>query len=178
MAREFAGDFALLFNWLSGMSQSYNLESRFATGLDNPYFFHAEGKDAHYFLWRYENHLRQQPARIQPLLSWRDFVEPRSYAAKLSVEHVAARANPIADTVVNWNGGVPHPFHEVALDRLGNLVIDSVSPNASKGKEDFSGKLKSLSENSIYLTGEWYILQSKSSFLRSFFQFQACQFEG
>ena len=27
-------------------------------------------------------------------------------------------------------------------------------------------------------TGEWYVLQSKSSFLRSFFQFQTCQFEG
>jgi len=31
-------------------------------------------------------------------------------------------------------------------------VIDSISSNASKGKKDFHLKLKSLSENSIYLS--------------------------
>jgi len=151
-ARDFTGDFTALFDQLSEMCCKHNLEARFKVGLDNAYFFQAEGNDAHYFLWRYENHLREQRGKIQPLLSWRDFVEPRSYAAKFSVEHVAARENPIANTVVAWGQGVPQPFHEVALDRLGNLVIDSISPNSSKGKKDFTDKLKSLSENSIYLS--------------------------
>lgn len=151
-ARDFAGDFANLFNQLSGMSNWHNIESRFIAGLDNPYFFQEEGGDAHYLLWRYENHLRGKPGKIQPLLSWRDFVEPRSYAAKFSVEHVAAQDHPIADTTVTWGDGEPQPFHALALNRLGNLVIDSISPNASKGKKDFAGKLKSLSETSIYLS--------------------------
>ena len=151
-ARDFTGDFPVLFNQLSAMSLWHNLEDRFVAGLDNTYFYQSEGSDALYLLWRYENHLRGQPGKIQPLLSWRDFVEPRSFAAKFSVEHVAARENPIAETIVAWNEGEPQPFHEVALDRLGNLVIDSISPNASKGKKDFAGKLKSLSENSIYLS--------------------------
>ena len=30
----------------------------------------------------------------------------------------------------------------------------------------------------MYRTGEWYILRSKASLLRSFFQIQTCQFEG
>jgi hypothetical protein len=151
-ARDFTGEFAELFRHLSDISQWHNLDSRFMTGLDNTYFYQAEGSDALYLLWRYENHLREQPGKIQPLLSWQDFVEPRSYAAKFSVEHVAARENPIAETVVTWGESGPKPFHEVALDRLGNLVIDSISPNSSKGKKDFSDKLKSLSENSIYLS--------------------------
>ena len=151
-ARDFTGGFADLFNRLSDMSQWHNLESRFMAGLDNTYFYQAEGRDALYLLWRYENYLRGQPGRIQPLLSWRDFVEPKSYAAKFSVEHVAARENSIAKTVVIWGEAEPRPFHEVALDRLGNLVIDSISPNSSKGEKDFANKLKSLSEHSIYLS--------------------------
>jgi hypothetical protein len=68
------------------------------------------------------------------------------------VEHVAARENKASDVVVEWDKGVPKPFHEVALDRLGNLVIDSISPNASKGKKDFSDKLQRLSTDSSYLS--------------------------
>ncbi|CAE6724679.1 hypothetical protein NTGZN8_340020 [Candidatus Nitrotoga fabula] len=37
------------------------------------------------------------------------------------------------------------------MNRLGNLVIDSISPNAAKGNKDFSDKLDSLS-SFIYLS--------------------------
>ncbi len=151
-ARDFIGDFPALFNQLSGMSNLHNLQARFEEGLDNAYFYFSEGSDAHYLLWRYENSLREKPGQIQPLLSWRDFVEPRNYAAKFSVEHIAAGENPISDCVICWDDGVAKPFREVALNRLGNLVIDNISPNASKGKKDFSEKLKSLSEKSTYLS--------------------------
>ncbi len=151
-ARDFKSGFVGLFQQLSNISLEYNLGERFGAGLDNSYFYNAEGSDALYLLWRYENFLRDQPGKIQPLLTWRDFVEPRSYAAKFSVEHIAARGNPISDTVVEWTDGEPKPFHEVALNRLGNLVIDSASSNSSKGKKDFHLKLKSLSENSSYLS--------------------------
>lgn len=151
-ARDFAGGYAELFDNLYEISHLYDLENRFLAGLDNANFYNAEGSDALYLLWRYENHLRGQTGQIQPLLSWRDFVEPSSYAAKFSVEHVAAQENMITQTIVNWGGTDLKPFQEVALNRLGNLVIDSISPNSSKGKKDFSSKLQSLSENSIYLS--------------------------
>jgi hypothetical protein len=151
-ARDFAGDFPALLASLSAMSSWYRLDERFAAGLDNSHFYESEGSDALYLLWRYENYLREQPGQIQPQLSWRDVVEPRSYAAKLSVEHVAAQGNPIAETEVSWNEGKPQPFAAVALHRLGNLVIDSISSNASKGKKDFSDKLSSLSLSSSFLS--------------------------
>lgn len=151
-ARDFDGDFNSLFQQLSQLSQEYDLEARYLIGLNNANFYDAEGRDALYLLWRYENHLRGLPGKKQPLLSWQDFVEPTSYAAKFSIEHVAAQDHPLCSAEVSWSDDDPKSFREVALHRLGNLVIDSISPNASKGKKDFSGKLKSLSENSIYLS--------------------------
>jgi hypothetical protein len=147
------GGFIGLFQLLTNLSFEHNLEERFGNGLDNSYFYNAEGKDALYLLWRYENHLREQPGKIQSLLSWRDFEEPRNDAAKLNVEHIAAQGNSLSDLVVKWSDdGESKPFHEIALNRLGNLVIDSTSLNSSKGKKDFHLKLRSLSENSSYLS--------------------------
>jgi len=152
-AREFTGEYNFLLDKLASMGVEYNLEERFFTGLNNPDFYNVEKNDARYFLWRYENHLRNISGNIQPELSWRDFVEPKSYAAKFSVEHVAAVRNSLSDTIVKWSDeDEAKPFNKVALHRLGNLVIDSISPNASKGNADFSGKLESLSNKSIYLS--------------------------
>jgi hypothetical protein len=151
-SRDFEGDFPTLFQHLAGMSRWHNLDARFKEGLDNSYFYQSEGSDAVYLLWRYENHLRSQVGNQQPALNWQDFLEPQNYATKFSVEHVAARKNIISDSIVEWDKGVPKPFHEVALDRLGNLVIDSISPNASRGNEDFNAKLQQLSTDSIYLS--------------------------
>ena len=165
-ARDFRGRFEALFNTLIEMSDWHNIQSRFDAGLDNPYFYQEEGSDALYLLWRYENHLREQTGKAQPLLSWRAFVEPRNYAAKFSVDHIAARNNKVADKVVTWTKGDRQPFHEVALDRLGNLVLDSISPNSAKGDKDFAGKLKSLSDESIYLSqGELRRFLTKRSVL-------------
>jgi uncharacterized protein with ParB-like and HNH nuclease domain len=153
VARDFVGEFSELFKHLSNMSHWHNLDSRFATGLNNSRFYEDEGGDAIYLLWRYENYLRSQNGKQQPLLSWRDFVDPIKYATKFSVEHVAARENDIADTTITWGEESDlESFCAVALHRLGNLVIDSISPNSSKGNKDFANKLKSLSENSIYLS--------------------------
>jgi hypothetical protein len=152
-ARDFAGDFGMLHNHLSGLCRGHDLDNRFLSGLDNPYFYQSEGKDAHYLLWRYENHLRKQPGCSHPLLSWRDFVEPRTYASQFSVEHIAAQSNDIAHTAVKWSEtDEPKPFAEIAMNRLGNLVIDTIGANSSKGARDFTDKLKSLSERSIFLS--------------------------
>lgn len=151
LARDFKGDFPVVFDKLHEMSRAYGLDKRFESELDSPSFYEW-GHDARYLLWRYENHLRDEQGQKQPLLRWQDFVEPRNHAAKFSLEHVAAQDDPAAQHTVEWEPGVPAPFAEVALHRLGNLVIDSISSNSSKGKKDFSGKLKSLSQNSVYLS--------------------------
>lgn len=154
LAREFAGDFAALCGRLAELSSEYDLLRRFSDGLDNANFYFSEGRDALYLLWRYENQLRNQTGRKQPPLSWRDVVAPVSAGAKLSIEHVAAQDNPIVKTEVVWGDDAARPFAEVALHRLGNLVIDSVSPNSAKGKKDFAAKLQSLNDSSYLSQGE------------------------
>jgi Protein of unknown function DUF262/Protein of unknown function (DUF1524) len=151
-ARDFSGDFYKLLKQLAEISVEYDLEKRYLAGLDSTYFYNAEGRDALYLLWRYENYLRTQAGTKNSLLSWRDFDMPRSHGAKLSVEHVAAVSNELSDIMVEWEERDPKPFHEVALNRLGNLVVDSISSNSSKGKRDFFLKHRSYSEKSIYLS--------------------------
>lgn len=151
-SREFRGDFNGLWDYICGMCNWNNLRMRFVSGLDNPNFYNDEDRDAHYLLWRYENHLRKRQGQQHSLSSWRDFLEPRNDAVRFSVEHIAAQNSPIVDTVVTWNGDDQQKFSDVALHRLGNLVIDSKSSNSSKGDRDFAGKIKSLSENSVYLS--------------------------
>ena len=51
-----------------------------------------------------------------------------------------------------WFKGEKKHFYEVATHRIGNLVIDSISANSSKGHYDFSDKLEALSTNSTFLS--------------------------
>ena len=151
-SRDFKGDFKVLYDHLSEMCTWYNLDVRFTTGLDNARLYLDDKNDALYLLWKYENSLRQKPGQTQSELSWRKYLEPRDYASKLSIEHIAAQSDPISDKTVEWNKGEQAQFSEVATHRLGNLVIDSISTNASKGKKDFEGKLKKFTQSSTYLS--------------------------
>lgn len=151
-ARTFDGNFRSLYSNLCDMCHGHDLDRRFAAGLDSAYYFHAEGSDGRYLLWRYENYLRDQPGKIQPILSWRDYLEPRNHGAKFSAEHIASQNHPLSQKVVSWTEGEEKPFREVALHRLGNLVLDSISPNASKSNDEYADKLVKLSEDSQYLS--------------------------
>lgn len=151
-AREFSGNFQDLHTYLHSMSYWYDLENRHRDGIDRAGFYRSNRRDGQYILWKYENHLRSQPGKKQEHLSWKQYLQPKDDASKLSLEHIAAQKNPISETDVEWVEGDMQKFADVATHRIGNLVIDSVSANSSKGKHDFSDKLKSLSTNSTYLS--------------------------
>ena len=54
---------------------------------------------------------------------------------------------------MSWVDGQPaEAFSAVALNRLGNLVIDFKSGNSAKGKGDFTDKLESLETRSTFLS--------------------------
>ncbi|MCA6064540.1 DUF262 domain-containing protein [Thalassolituus marinus] len=151
-AKEFNEDFDALFSHLHSMSYWYDIEERFLAGLDRPNLYKINKRDTRYLLWRYENHLRSQPGKQVGALPWKQFMFPANDASRLSIEHIAAQNNPIASTEVEWNEGDIKLFSEVALHRLGNLVLDSKSANSSKGKYDFTDKLESLSNYSTFLS--------------------------
>lgn len=153
-ARDFDGvSFTNLFNYLHGMCYWYDIQNRFVTGLDRPGLYNSNRRDVQYLLWRYENHKRSQKGKAVEKLGWRNYLQPADNRVRLSVEHIAAQQNPIAETMVLWDASGPEElFSDVALHRIGNLVLDSQSANSSKGKHDFSDKLESLSTHSTFLS--------------------------
>lgn len=152
-ARDFIGDFPILIEELKIMCGRYNVDKRFLDGLGNPNIYNTDKGDARYLLWKYENHLRLQTGQKQPLLSWRDYLEPKDDASRFSIEHITAQDDPIVKRDVEWVQGEPNiPFGEIALHRLGNLVLDSSSPNSAKGAGSFSNKLLYFQQKSIYLS--------------------------
>ena len=151
-AKEFDEDFDALFSHLHAMCYWYDIEERFLAGLDRPNLYKSNKRDTRYLLWRYENHLRTQPGQQVGALPWKQFLFPANDASRLSIEHIAAQNNPLSSTEVEWNDGEVKLYSDVALHRLGNLVLDSKSANSSKGKFDFTDKLESLSNNSTFLS--------------------------
>jgi hypothetical protein len=152
-ARDFQGDFRKLVTELKGMCELYNLERRFDDGLGNPKIYETDRPDALYLLWRYENHLRRKTGQKHHQLSWRDYLESKDEASKFCIEHIFPKGSPLVNQMVEWEPGQPTiSFSEVALNRLGNLVLDSKSPNSAKGKETFSIKLPHFEKFSIYLS--------------------------
>ena len=150
--RNFEGDFQELNVFLHSMSSWYELKSRSQSGLNRALLYKSNRRDTQYLLWRYENHLRQRKGQQAEPLSWKHYLFPKDEASKLSIEHIAAQNNPISETLVEWDSGFENRFQDVATHRLGNLVLDSISANSSKGKYDFTDKLSSLSENSTFLS--------------------------
>ncbi|WP_180092357.1 MULTISPECIES: DUF262 domain-containing protein [unclassified Acinetobacter] len=151
-ARDFQGNYKDLQDLIFSMSSWWGMENRFTNSIESPTFYNQNRIDATYILWRYENYLRSQTGRKVEHLSWKHYLKPKDNASKLSLEHIAARNNPISNTVVEWDQGEQKNFYEVATHRIGNLVIDSISANSLKGDYDFSDKLDALSTHSTFLS--------------------------
>lgn len=153
-ARDFDDEsFPEFFNFLHGICYWYDIQSRFETGLQRRTLYQSNRRDVQYLLWRYENHLRSQCGKAVEKLSWRNYLQPADDRVRLSLEHIAAQQNPISETLVKWDDAdEEESLADVALHRLGNLVLDSKSANSSKGKHDFSDKLEALSTHSTFLS--------------------------
>jgi hypothetical protein len=143
IAWEFDGRFDDLYTELIETASSWwDIENRFLNGLHYPNFyivFHGS-RDGKYLLWKYENHLRSQPGSHFPKISWQDFLSADS-AEKLSIEHIAAQAadDDVEFALATLNSD-DDEFRKEFLHCLGNLVLDSHSANASKGRKSFPGK--------------------------------------
>jgi len=148
-------DFHWLFNELVLMSSWWNISKRMAINLQNAHFYHNHKQAALYILWRYENYLREgnEGQNKWPKLSWREVVAPNNHAEKLSLEHIAAQNGLLSKQIVCWNETDKlEEFKEVALHKLGNLVIDTISSNSSKKDDEFDDKWRKFSESSTYLS--------------------------
>lgn len=148
-------DFKWLFEELTKMCSWWGIPERMNTNLQSPHFYNNSKPSALYILWRYENYLRSgnDNQNKWSKLSWRDIVMPKNHSEKLSLEHIAAQNNEQSAHLVSWNeSDEKSEFKDIALHRLGNLVLDSISSNSSKQDHDFDKKWQKLSASSTYLS--------------------------
>jgi hypothetical protein len=147
-AEIFCGDYARLTSDLADLEAWHRIPERCAFNLDQDNFY-GEGRTCRYLLWRYENHLLSQTGRKEKGLSWREAAGlERDPAIRLTLDHIQPKDSDtsVLERPVVWNlsdpDEQPRPFIECFLNRLGNLVLDTLSTGAAKGKKDFHNRVQ------------------------------------
>lgn len=141
LASKFNGNFNELFEYLISLVVEYCSDKSFKTNLlSSDLYNQINGKDLNYFFWKYENYLRKN---IQPKaspMSENELTNDNS-KLKLSIEHIASQ-NPEKIIVNDMNilPEIDEDFKENYLHSLGNLTIDPLSANSSKGNLEFESK--------------------------------------
>jgi len=130
LARDFKGDFVELCNNIKTIFRDnwWRIISLFKENVPNIDYYDGVTK---YILFKYENYLRKQNGF--PVLTKRSFFESDS-RLKLSIEHITAKKSK--------NLKFTEEFEESYLHNIGNLVIDTVASNSSKGNNDVDTKIK------------------------------------
>jgi hypothetical protein len=148
LARDFNGDFPKLIEDVRRFSKE--VKDEFRVGLERARFA-DEKSDAKYLLWRYENYLRSQTGRKTSLLTWEQYLEETDTARKFNIEHILSQNDEKRKEKVRWAAGDEEKeFDEVCMNRLGNLVIDSWSPNSSRQDKPFLEKLPTYDRSQFY----------------------------
>ncbi|GAD89905.1 hypothetical protein VHA01S_029_00380 [Vibrio halioticoli NBRC 102217] len=141
LARDFSGDFSKLFIEILNSTKRYCDDKSFRTNLSYPDLYQwINSKDLNYFFWKYENYLRTTMQPKASPMSEHELTSSNS-KLKLSIEHIASQ-NPRKGVVndVSILPEVDEDFEESFLHNLGNLTIDPLSANSSKGNLDFDSK--------------------------------------
>ena len=112
-----------------------------------------------YFYWKYENWLRSKPGCSYTLLSHED-LNSKDSKLKLSIEHIVAQSNEKQkENIIKETKIISivdkSEFDKKYLNSIGNLTIDPISSNSSKGKRPVEEK------NSKYFTKAPYMSQNE-----------------
>ncbi len=141
LAKKFKGDFENLTTSLKDITNDYAPDKMFKGHLEDEYLYQwLAGRDLNFFFWKYENYLR---VNIQPKASpmSEEELTNENSKLKLSIEHIACQTPK--ETVVTNIDTLPlidEEFEENHLHCIGNLTIDPLSANSSKGNKNFDEK--------------------------------------
>ena len=147
LARNFKGDFHLLYLQIITLIKSVDNDEKFITKLSSKEFFtdyDSNGKN--YFFWKYENWLRKNEQPVATPMPHSDLTEKQNKKLKLSIEHIVAQRNGneksrIITDDLKVQVGQASKFDKEYLHSIGNLTIDPQSANSSKGKQDVEIKI-------------------------------------
>lgn len=141
LARDFDGNYKKLKDDLKAHIKSYSSESKFISNLSDEYIYDEMAQnDLAYFFWNYENYLREYFQPKASSMSEKEFLSKNS-KMKLTIEHIASQTP--SNNILS-NDSVLEPmneeFKEKFLHSIGNLTLDPLSANASKGNNEFFEK--------------------------------------
>lgn len=143
MTRDFNGDFESLVTAIKSYIISLGDDDKFINKIkDKDFFNEYSSQDRNYFYWSYENYLRDKLG--YPNLTFDDLWQSDT-KKKLTIEHIVAQSDEKDKTRILKDEkfvkiGQRKHFDKEYLHTVGNLTIDPLSANASKGKKEVSEK--------------------------------------
>jgi hypothetical protein len=147
-AERFSGDFEKLIALLEQKGLEHSIPERYSANLDQENFY-AKKRTCRYLLWRYENHLLSQAGKKEKGISWREAANLESDPAiQLTLDHIQPQdsSDDVLGRMVVWNpenpDEKPQTFEKCFLNRLGNIVLDTRSTGAAKGKKEFNERVE------------------------------------
>ena len=144
LAKEFNGNFEKLYNDLKLAIRDFSSDKDFMTNLgDGDFFTYYSSTVKNYFFWKYENYLRDAEQPVAAPIPYSIF-KTQNKRYKFSIEHILPQ-NPKEETLKVITDKLKHDrisasFVETYLHSIGNLTIDPVSANSSKGNSDIKIK--------------------------------------
>lgn len=159
VANDFSGDFNAVVSELVVMRTRHRIPDRVLATLDDREFYQL-GRTARYVLWKYENHLRSLPGCKEQLLSWKELVQSSNTAEQYGVDHITPQdsSDTLLDAMIRWDPNnleeAEGAFRDVFLHRLGNLVLDTRSTGAAKGKKSFSDRVVNYAKSTFVSQNE------------------------
>lgn len=157
---DIVNQFENLYREIARLTVALGDDEKFLQELgDNDFYNKYKTSDRNYFYWKYENWLRSKDGCSYTLLSHQD-LNNKDSKLKLSIEHIVAQSNEeqkeniIKETQI-INIVDKNEFDKEYLHSIGNLTIDPISSNSSKGKKPVNEK------NSKYFTKAPYMSQNE-----------------
>lgn len=144
LAKEFNGNFEKLYKDLKLAIRDFSSDKDFMTNLgDGDFFTYYSSTVKNYFFWKYENYLRDAEQPVAAPIPYSIF-KTQNKRYKFSIEHILPQ-NPKEETLKVITDKLKHDrisasFVETYLHSIGNLTIDPVSANSSKGNSDIKIK--------------------------------------
>ncbi|MGG7060128.1 DUF262 domain-containing protein [Clostridium nigeriense] len=144
LAKDFNGDYNNLFSELKSSIKDFSSDKDFIDYISDTDFFTYYSSDIkNYFFWKYENYLRDIEQPVAAPIPYSVF-KSQNKRYKFSIEHILPQ-KPTADTlkVITEQlvyANIDENFIDTYLHSIGNLTIDPISANASKGNSDINVK--------------------------------------
>lgn len=157
LAKRFNGDYDSLGNSIIQLIKNPEIgtDETFLGALEDKNFYSKYPSVRNYFFWKYENYLRSSKQPVATPMSHDDLKKTKGSKTNLTIEHIVAQKNTEEHSKIIADEGIivvgqGEKFNKEYLNSIGNLTIDPISANSSKGKKDVEEKISKYFNKAPY----------------------------